>query len=326
MERAMPQALPNHETDPPPELFQTTPRRPTVGDAMRRYWLVILLMVGAFGALGAYEAHKRQPVYEARASLSVGLLDLTTQSVPGFAVGGEVVAAGFSRAVQTDAIVVPVARELRMQPNEVRSRIFSTPVPSGPIFTVSAIGASSPDAVRLANAVSRAMVAYGRSRSNTDAAFARMLEKYRTAVRERDKARNHVTALRSQLSGSSATSAGSGSTAGSGATTSTPGTAQGTGTTSTRPKRGALAQARADLETKQLRVDSLAEAYRARASAPGQAAVVQPLVDAVGASSDRGSKMQLYGGLGGLAGLCVGTALAVLLMAARYRRQRRKVS
>jgi hypothetical protein len=288
---------------------------------MRRYWFVILLAVAALGALGAYEGHERKPVYEARASLSVGLLDLTTQSVPGFAVGGEVVAAGFSRAVQTDAIVVPVARELRMQPNVVRSRIFSTPVPSGPIFTVSALGTSSADAVRLANAVSRAMVNYGRSRSNSDAAFSRMLERYRAAVRQRDKARNHVKALRSQLSEAAA---------GSGATTSTAETGPGTGTStsgaSTRPKPGALAQARADLEAKQLRVDSLADAYRARASAPGQSAVVQPLVDAVGASSDRGSKMQLYGGLGALAGLCVGTALAVLLMAARHRRQRRKLS
>ncbi|MEN3284658.1 MAG: hypothetical protein V7607_5798 [Solirubrobacteraceae bacterium] len=316
----MPQALPNHQTDPP-ELFETTSRRPTVGDAMRRYWFLILLAVAALGALGAYEGHERKPVYEARASLSVGLLDLTTQSVPGFAVGGEVVAAGFSRAVQTNAIVLPVARELRMDPNAVRSRIISTPVPNGPIFTVSATGSSATDAVRLANAVSRAMVDYGRSRSNSDAAFARMLEKYRAAVRERDKARSHVTALRSKLS-DSATGTGSGVGA------STSGSASGTKTTgqSSAPKRGELAQAKADLEAKQLRVDSLADAYRARASTPGTSAVVQRLVDAVGASSDRSSKMQLYAGLGALAGLCVGTALAALLMAMRHRRRRRRLS
>jgi uncharacterized protein involved in exopolysaccharide biosynthesis len=309
MERAMPQALPNHQPDPPPELYQTSPRRPTVGDAMRRYWFVILLVVAVFGALGAYEGHERKPVYEARASLSVGLLDLTTQSVPGFAVGGEVVAAGFARAVQTDSIVVPVARELRMDPNVVRSRIVSTPVPNGPIFTVSATGSSAADAVRLANAVSRAMVDYGRSRSNTDAAFARMLEKYRTAVRDRDKARTRVADLRSRLPGATGSASGTTSSA-----------------NQHPPKRGELAQAKADLEAKQLRVDSLAEAYRTRAATPGQSAVVQPLVNAVGASSDRNSKMQLYGGLGALAGLCIGTAFAVLLMAFRYRRQRRKLS
>jgi hypothetical protein len=314
MERAMPQALPSHGADLPPELFETTPRRPTVGDAMRRYWLLILVIVVALGALGVYEGHKRKPVYQASASLSVGLLDLNTQSVPGFAVGGSVVAGGFSRAVQTDAIVVPVARELHMQPNDVRARISSTPVTDSPIFTVAASGASVPDAVGLANAVSRSMVSYGRSRANSSAAFARLLQQYRSAVRQRDKARAHVAALRSRLSGSSTSPSG----ATTGSTT--------TGAAAARPKRGELGQARADLEAQQLRVDSLADAYRTRASAPGASAVVQPLVDAQGASSDRGSKMQLYGALGALAGLCVGTALAVLLTAARDRRRRRKAS
>jgi len=36
--------------------------------------------------------------------------------------------------------------------------------------------------------------------------------------------------------------------------------------------------------------------------------------------------MQLYGGLGALAGLCVGTAIAVMLTAFRYNRQRRRLS
>lgn len=312
----MPQALPSHEAEPsPPGLFETTPRRPTVGDAMRRYWVLILLVVLALGALGAYAGYERKPVYQASSSLSVGLLDLTTQSVPGFAVGGEVVAGGFSRAVQTDAIVVPVARNLHMAPNEVRARISSTPVPNSPIFSVSATGTSSADAVRLANAVSAAMVAYGRSRSNSDAAFARLLQQYRTAIRQRDRARNRVSTLRSRLSGSSTSTA----------STAT-GSAATTATTSGQPKRGQLGQARADLQAQQLRVDSLADAYRARASAPGASAAVQPLVDAQGASSDRGSRMQLYAALGALAGLCVGTALAVLITGGRDRRLRRKPS
>jgi hypothetical protein len=319
MERAMPQALPSHEAEPlPPGLFETTPRRPTVGDAMRRYWVLIVLFVLALGALGAYAGHKRKPVYTASSSLSVGLLDLTTQSVPGFAVGGEVVAGGFSRAVQTDAIVVPVARKLQMPPNEVRARISSTPVPNSPIFSVSATGTSSADAVRLANAVSAAMVTYGRSRSNTSTAFSRMLAQYRAAVRERDRARNRVSTLRARVTGSSTTGA---STTG---TSTTAGTASSAAPSSGR--NGRLGQAKADLQAQQLRVDSLADAYRARAAAPGATAAVQPLVNAQGASSDRGSRMQLYGALGALTGLCVGAAFAVLIMGVRDRRLRRKLS
>lgn len=302
----MPQALPSHEADPS-GLFETRPRRPTVGDAMRRYWLLILASVVALAAVGAYAGYSRKPVYDATASLSVGLLDLTTQSVPGFAVGGEVVAGGFSRAVQTDAIVVPVARELRMAPDEVRARISSTPVPNSPIFTISATGASSADAVLLVNATSRAMVDYGRSRSSSDTAFTRLLAQYRAAVRQRDRARNRLASLRSRLLGSSTTTPGSGAVSG-------------------VPEPAKLGQARANLQAQQLHVDGLADAYRSRVSAPNASAVIQPLVEAQGASSDRRSKMQLYGALGALVGLCIGTGLAVVITGAGDRRRRQRPS
>jgi uncharacterized protein involved in exopolysaccharide biosynthesis len=272
---------------------------------VRRYWPVVLIAVLLFGAAGAYVGHQRKPVYEATASLSVGLLDLTTQSVPGFAVGGEVVAGGYSRSVQTDAIVVPVARQLRMTPSEVRGRVSSTPVPNSPIFTITADGSSAGEAIAIANAVSRSMIAYGRARSNTGAAFSALLDRYRQAVRRRNQARSRVSTLRSRVSGSDGS-----------AESSSPSPSE----------RRELAQARADLATQQLRVDSIGEQYRARAAAPGQSPVVQRLVDAAGASSDRTSKTQLYGAIGALGGLCLGTALAVFVTAVGYRRRRRRVA
>jgi capsular polysaccharide biosynthesis protein len=294
----MPQAIPSHESDrPPPGVIEPPPSRPTVGDAMRRYWPLVLLAILVLGAFGAYTGHSRRPVYTASASLSVGLLDVTTQSVPGFAVGGEVVASGYSRSVQTDGVIDPVARRLNMTPAEVRGHVSSTPVPNSPIFTVTATAESASGAVTLANAVSRSMIAYGRSHSSTDAATARLLERYQTAVRNRNRARNRVAQLKS---GSSTTTAG---------------------TASTASDTGSISQARADLEVQQLRMDSLSEQYRARASAPANTAVLQPLVNAQGASSDRGAKTQLYGALGVLAGLCVGSALAVLLAGWRFRRR-----
>jgi uncharacterized protein involved in exopolysaccharide biosynthesis len=78
--------------------------------------------------------------------------------------------------------------------------------------------------------------------------------------------------------------------------------------------------ARAEVETEQLRVDSLAQQYRERTTAPGNTAVVQPLVAAQSATSNRSAKTQLYGALGVLAGLCAGAALAVLLTGVRRRR------
>jgi uncharacterized protein involved in exopolysaccharide biosynthesis len=300
MERAMPQALLSHEEADrrTQNIFPPTPPRPTVGDAMRRCWPLVLIAILAFGAAGAYYGHSRPPVYKATASLTVGLADLTTQTVPGFAVGGEVVASAYSRSIQSDGVIVPAARALRMTPGQVRSRVTSTPVPSSPIFTITATGASPGDSVRVANAVSRSMIAYGRSRSSSAGAFAALLQRYRQAVRRRNQARSRVARLRSAAS--------------SGSTSSTGSSASGNGT---------LAEARADLQTEELRMDSLAEQYRSRAAAPGSTPPVQRLVDATGASNDRSSRVQLYGAIGALAGLCVGGALAVLFTGLRHRRR-----
>jgi hypothetical protein len=270
---------------------------------------VVLLAVVALAVAGAALGHARKPVYQASASLSVGLLNLSTQSVPGFAVGGEVVAGGFSRAVQADAVVTPVARKFHTTPSAVRSRISSTPVPNSPIFTVTATGPTPGEAVGLANALSTSMVSYGRNRASSDAAFAALLARYRSAVRRLNRARDHVDAVRARASAAK----GEG-----------PDGADVTTTPAVKP--GELAQARADLQTEQLRTNSLEDAYRSRAAAPGSGAVVQPLVAAVSATSDRGSRAQLYGAVGALAGLCLGGALAVLLMAVRHRRRRRTVA
>jgi hypothetical protein len=311
MERAKPQALPSHEADRPPQgIIAPTPARPTVGDAVRRYWPLVLLWVLVCGAYGAYYGHSRKPVYKATASLSIGLLDVTTQSVPGFAVGGEVVAAGYSRSLQTDAIIVPAARELHMTPADVRGRVSSSSVPDSPIVMITAAGSSAGEAVAVANAVSHSMIAYGRTRANSGRVFTALLQRYRGAVRDRNRARSRLDALRSAQSKTKDT-------------TSQTAASQGTPSNSSarKPKPGEIARAKADLAGQQLRVDSLGDQYRARATAPGNTPVVQRLVDAEGASNDRNSKIQLYAGLGVLGGLCVGTALAVLIAGIRYRRR-----
>ena len=289
----MPQALPSHETGTPPQgSFDPTPW-PTVGDALRRWWPLVVLAVLVFGGFGGYYAYSRKPVYQATSSLSVGLLNLTTQSVPGFAVGGEVVASGFSRSVQSDGVILPVARRLHVSPSEVRGRVSSSSIPSSPIFTITATGSSRGDAVALANAVSRSMVAYGRAHSGARGATTALLQRYRAAIQRLNKAKSRVATLRAS---GSQTSTGPGAT-------------------------GELARAKADVEAEQLRVDSIAQRYRTEAGVPPTTAVVQPLVNAQDASSDRKSRVKLYGAVGALAGLCLGTALAVLLTGRRYRRR-----
>jgi hypothetical protein len=153
----------------------------------------------------------------------------------------------------------------------------------------------------VANAVSRSMIAYAAARSNPQGARADILNRYREAVRGLSKARNHLSDLRSSQSTSTTT----GTTAG--------------GSSTSRP--GSVSRARADVQAQQLRVASLAQLYRSQAGTPSSATVVQRILDAQTASSDRRSHVELYGALGLLAGLCLGTAVAVLLTGRRYRQR-----
>jgi uncharacterized protein involved in exopolysaccharide biosynthesis len=303
MERPLREATSNDYALPSRQIFEAGPLRPTVGDAIRRYWLLVVIAVLACAGVAGYAAYERKPIYQATASLSVGLLDLNTQSVPGFAVGGEVVAAGYSRSVQTDAVVAPVARQLGLTPSQVRSRVSATTVPSSPIFSVTAAGASAGDAIRMANALSRSMVAYSRARSATKVPTARLLVRYRQAVRNADRLRIRVANLRARVS--RATSSGSAASASRGGS---------------RAIRAEIARTRAELRTLQLRAAGISQLYRARTVQPPTSAVVQPLVSAKIATNDRRSTIKLYGALGAIVGLLLGTALAVLLMGRRYRR------
>src|SRR4051794_3309061 len=252
MERAMPQALPSHEMDVPPHSLLDMPRRPTVGDAMRRWWPLVVIAALVCAGVGANYAHSRKQEFQATASLSVGLLDLNTQSVPGFATGGEIVASGFSRSVQTDDVILPVARRLHLPPGEVRARVSSTSVPSSPIFTITGTGPSQDEAIAIANAVSRSMVAYARSHSSSQGSGRALLERYRSAVQELNRAKSRVANLRARSTSTSSTA-----TSGSSSTTSNTATSGSSSSTSATPRSsstGALAKAKAEVEAQRLRV------------------------------------------------------------------------
>jgi hypothetical protein len=210
--------------------------------------------------------------------------------------------------VQTDDVILPVARRLHLAPGEVRARVSSTSVPSSPIFTVTATGPSRPAAVDLANAVSHSMVAYGRSHSGSRGTSAALLQRYRSAVQQLNKAKSRLANLRSPRASTSAAAGG---------TTATTGTT----TTSKASSSSERSKAKAEVEAQQLRVAAIGQLYRSQTGEPQTGAVVQPLVNAESASSDRRSRVELYGAVGALAGLCLGTALAVLLTAWRYRRR-----
>ena len=69
-------------------------------DAVRRYWWLL----GALGVIGAALAYvvareERKPIYTAEARLAVGRIDVSTQSIPGFATASQLLADSYSRAI-----------------------------------------------------------------------------------------------------------------------------------------------------------------------------------------------------------------------------------
>src|SRR5689334_12701293 len=75
-------------------------------DAVRRYWW-LLIALGAIGAAAAYlvAGEERKPVYTAEARLAVGRIDVSTQSIPGFATASQLLADSYSRAIVATNVI-----------------------------------------------------------------------------------------------------------------------------------------------------------------------------------------------------------------------------
>jgi uncharacterized protein involved in exopolysaccharide biosynthesis len=249
----------------------------TIGDALRRSWLLVLLAVLLFGALGAGAGSSREPTYTANARLAVGGLNLTVQSVPGFALGGRVLAEGYARSISDPAVVDPVAKRLGLSVADVRRRLSATPVPETPIFSITATGDSEEQAISVANATARALVDYARDQGQDQRRAADLLKEYRQNALRLGRARDRLERLR-ELGASSES----------------------------------IVRARADMEELDLRASIVEELYQEARRERSQAAIVDVVSPADSAGSDRTSQMRLYGFAGVLAGLCFGMGLAVL--------------
>ena len=285
------------------EAARAVPRpSPTVGEAAMRNWALILACAIVFGGLGIAAGVGRDPVYTSTATLSVGQNDLTVQSIPGFAVGGEAVAASLSRSVRAPEVLVPAARKLGVTPAEAAGHVYATTIPQSTLFTIGATGDSASEAAAYANAASAAMVAYGRRDGSQRSR--RLLESYQEVTAELNSAKRRLArARRSAEAADIAAAIG---------VTETPADSS----------SATIARLQAEIAVLELRQETSATRYRDDQSQRDFGALVERVTPAMGATSDRDEKVQLFGGLGVLAGLCIGLALAVMRTAWRRRQLR----
>lgn len=259
---------------------------PRVGtfEAVRRNWMLALVPVVLFVGAALIIGVQRDPVYTADTRMSVGGIDVTQPgALAGFAVAGESLATTYSRTIDAEGVVVAAARATGLSRQAVRDRIAAAPVPDSPVFRVSAEGPAPRDAAALANASAVALAAYvgnlARPRERSD----RLFEDYREAAREYNLALERRGDVEELYAGDQSAA-----------------------------NLQRMVDQRGETSAARLRLQGLQESYlksiNARASSPG----VTQLSKATGATSDRGSTLQLYLFVGLVAGVLGGIALARL--------------
>jgi len=240
-------------------------------------WLVVACavlccVVGL--ALGA----ARSPVYTSSATLQVGQVNPNSPGFFGYVQSASGLATAFSRAIAAEPVLKAVERNAGFPAEEALENLSSEPIPLSPAFRIVATGDSADASMALANATAQAVVVYeGRVNGSNPEAKA-LLREYRRASQQVHEAEAEVGQLESSSSGDSA-----------------------------------RIQAESRRSAAKVRLQAIETAYVAAVtSAAPRRGLVSLVASATSASSDRKSKIQLYGLLGLLAGLALGTLLAVI--------------
>lgn len=301
---AMPQLPAPHEQEPPRPLVAARispavqapaphPLGPLRPSAIR--WPIVVLFVLLFAAGGYYASTQRSPEYTSTATINVGRTDVRVQALPGYVQGAQSLASAYSRIVTSGEIVDPVAKQLRHPPQDVRSRLSSTPISGSPIFTISATGDDEGSAVRLAEAATKQIESYVTKTDKGDNSTDALMREYREQVRRSAAAERQIDRYRANIR-------------------------NGVGDADTQRER--LVDAQTDQQTAELRKQSLQSLYVNQVATDTSTAGIQVLSPAATATSDKDSMQQKLIAIGALAGLVVGLAVASLFGRRRPRRRR----
>ena len=257
-----------------------------IGEAMRRYLLVVVLPMVLLAGLGtAYGLH-RTPTYTATAENVVQALSPSVAQLPGAIQAAQDLASNQSRLIDSDGIAEPLARRLETTSSYVADNVSATPVPNSTVIRVEADGPSADDAIALANGAARAFADYVNEQTATQAEGDAILASYRAA----SAAYQRELAAKQGIDRAGAAAS------------------------PTERLRSAAA-----LDAAQLRRQALSAQYQTVIQSQGTAPTVKPFVIAHSASSDRVSTAEIYAVAGAVVGLLIGAALATLLANRRSR-------
>jgi capsular polysaccharide biosynthesis protein len=271
------------------------PEPRTLGDALRHHWLLVAICTVLGVAVGVAAGLSRSPVYSSSTGLTIGQLNLSVQSIPGFATGGQALADSLSRSITAPQIIDPAAKKLNIAPSYVASHVSASPVSRTSTFLVYASGGSPQEAIDMANTVAESMLSYSQRTQDNPQTSRRLLAEFQSASRDQARAQRALDRI---------TTAEDESTTGASAS-----------------HDSSYAQAKAKLEELQLRTRVAGQAYSNSEQAVAAGAVIERLAPARAATDDKSSRIQLFGVIGAIAGALLGAALAVLRTARSARRR-----
>jgi hypothetical protein len=270
------QAIP--EVPPAPSAGRPQ-ERVGLGEALRRYPLVVILAVVVFAVAGGAAGLRRSPTYTAVAQVVVD--EPTTPNaaqLPGVVQASQDYSASAARLITATPIVRPLARRFHTTVEAVTGELSATPIPQSSLIKVVAESRLSRDhAVALANSAVGLFTAYATRQAQDPVAVGAALHEFQVA------SARYRAALAAQKRLQASKS----------------------------PSSVALVYAAAASEAAQLRQQTLAAQYRTAVEANSNAPRVNLLLPARGAGSNRKSSVEIFLFAGIVAGLVIGAALAL---------------
>jgi capsular polysaccharide biosynthesis protein len=268
-----------------PPVEERLAARISVVDAMRRYPAVVLTPVVVLVAIAFGASVARTPSFTADSRLAVGRLDASTpSSLAGFTQATQALAERYARSVRREEVIAPAAKQLGVKRAWIRERISAAPIPETPVFRIRARAGTAEDAAALANTVSGSLVRHSEEVAAIGGPTGRgLLRRYRRAALVLARRLAAVEDRRREFRAAPS-----------------------------QATQDAFAEARSEATVANLQLQTLENAYRTSRQSAGSAALVEIVERAAKGRSDRARVMQLLLFIAVVAGLAIGTALALL--------------
>jgi hypothetical protein len=261
--------------------------------AIARHKLLVICLGVVIAIAGAAIGLARKPTYTSSTTLQVGDVNLNSPNFYGFVQSASAIATVFSRSITAAPVLGEIKSRLGISQSEATQRLSAAPIPISPAFRIIATGSTASGAMKLANTASDAVIAYEAHASTTTTAPPEpVLKEYIQAA----ESLQNAFAVVSQLS--RARKPGSGEDA-------------------------AMIRARSALDAARVHATAVGAVYQSSlvsAKAYPSTGLVSLVAGATTASSDRSSKVELFGFVGLLAGIVFGAALAVVYEQRKARR------